>query len=274
MLEVTDRTKLTRLSYRQVTDRSVLHAVLDAGIVAHVALATDRGPVVLPVGYARDGDRLLLHGSTGAGLLRQAADGAVIAVGVTLLDGLVYARSLFDSSMNYRSVVVFGHAVKLHGEEKLVALHRLSDKLMPGRWDEVRPPTKKELAATLVLQVALEEVSVKVRSGPPTDDEPVSEHDAATVWAGELPLYVRAGAPVPAPDVPAGLAVPPSLAAAADHVLAGQPPATAAAQASAAALDAAPEAAPQATPQAGQQPTPQATPQAGRQATPQAAAGG
>jgi nitroimidazol reductase NimA-like FMN-containing flavoprotein (pyridoxamine 5'-phosphate oxidase superfamily) len=212
MLELTDRTKLTRLSYRQVTDRTVLHAVLDAGIVAHVALTTDHGPVVLPVGFARDGERLLLHGSSGAGLLREAADGAQLAVGVTLLDGLVYARSLFDSSMNYRSVVVFGKASKLHGAEKLAALRLLSDKLMPGRWDEVRGPTSKELAATLVLAVALDEVSVKVRSGPPSDDEPVPDPDG--VWAGELPLRLVAGEPVPAPDVPHGLRVPPSLRAA------------------------------------------------------------
>ena len=216
MLEVTDRTKLTRLPYRQVTDRTVLHAVLDAGIVAHVALTTDHGPVVLPVGYAREGDRLLLHGSTGAGLLRDAADGAQLAVAVTLLDGLVYARSLFDSSMNYRSVVVFGRARRLHGEDKLAALRRLSDKLMPGRWDEVRPPTRRELAATLVLALPLDEASVKVSAGPPSDDEPVTDPDS--VWAGELPLRTVAGDPVPAPDVPAGLAVPPSLGEAAAQV--------------------------------------------------------
>jgi hypothetical protein len=129
------------------------------------------------------------------------------------LDGLVYARSLFDSSMNYRSVVVFGRAVKLHGDAKLAALRRLSDKLMPGRWDEVRPPTTKELAATLVLAVALEEASVKVRSGPPSDDEPVPNPDR--VWAGELPLRLVACEPVPAPDVPDDLPVPPSIGEAA-----------------------------------------------------------
>lgn len=222
MLDVTDRTKLTRLPYRQVTDRATLHAVLDDGLVAHVALTTDHGPVVLPVGYARDSDRLLLHGSTGAGLLREAADGAQLAVAVTLLDGLVYARSLFDSSMNYRSVVVFGRAVTLHGDAKLVALRRLSDKLMPGRWDEVRPPTTKELAATLVLAVTLEEVSVKMRSGPPTDDEPLPDPDR--VWAGELPLRLVPGEPVPAPDVPDHLPVPPSISEAARRMGALQVP--------------------------------------------------
>ena len=216
MPETTDRTKLTRLPYRQVTDRSVLHAVLDAGTVAHVGLTTEHGPVVLPIGYARDGERLLLHGSTGGGLLRAAADGAPLAVCVTLLDGLVYARSLFDSSMNYRSVVVFGTATRLHGEEKLAALRLLSDHLMPGRWDEVRPPTAKELAATLVLAVGLDEVSIKVRSGPPSDDEPVP--DPHTVWAGELPLRTVAGEPVPAPDVPPGLPVAGSLRTAAGRI--------------------------------------------------------
>jgi len=218
VLDITERTRLTRLPYRQVTDRGALHAILDAGLVAHVALTTDHGPVVLPVGYARDGERLLLHGSTGAGLLREAADGAQLAVGITLLDGLVYARTLFDSSMNYRSVVVFGRATALRDEEKLAGLRLLSERLMPGRWDEVRPPTAKELAATLVLAVALDEVSVKMRTGPPSDDEPAAGEQvtgAGAVWAGELPFHTVAGRPVPAPDVPAGLPVPPSLAVAA-----------------------------------------------------------
>jgi nitroimidazol reductase NimA-like FMN-containing flavoprotein (pyridoxamine 5'-phosphate oxidase superfamily) len=216
VLDVTDRTRLTRLPYRQVTDRSVLYEVLDAGLVAHVALTTDHGPVVLPVGYGRDGERLLLHGSTGGGLLRAAVAGTALAVCVTLLDGLVYARSMFDSSMNYRSVVVFGRAQPLEGEAKLAGLRLISERLMPGRWAEVRPPTAKELAATVVLALGLDEVSVKVRSGPPSEDEPVP--GAGGVWAGVLPLHTVGGRPVPAPDVPAGLPVPPSLAAASTRV--------------------------------------------------------
>ncbi len=219
-LPLTDRTRLTRLPELQRRDRRTLDAVLDAGLVAHVAGCVDGLPVVLPVAYARDGDRLLLHGSTGAGLLRQAAAAAPIAVAVTLLDGLVFARSLYDSSMNYRSVVVFGQAVPVPAEAKLEALRTLSGRLMPGRWDEVRPPTRRELAGTLVLALPLDEVSVKVSAGPPSDsDDPPP--DLAGTWAGELPLRLVAGRPVPAPDVPPGLAGPPSLAASARRIAGG-----------------------------------------------------
>jgi hypothetical protein len=207
ILPVTERTQMRRLRERQVYDRAVLNAILDSGLVAHVALCIDGGPVLLPVAYARSGDRLLLHGSTGAGLLRAAARGAPIAVAVTHLDGLVFARSIFESSMNYRSAVVFGTARVLDGAERIDALRALSDHLMPGRWDEVRPPTKRELAATLVLALNLDEVSVKVRTGGPS-----AEDDAdPNIWAGVLPLGVRTGEPVPADDLPPGVAPPESV---------------------------------------------------------------
>ncbi|HET8640726.1 MAG TPA: pyridoxamine 5'-phosphate oxidase family protein [Pseudonocardiaceae bacterium] len=213
MLEVTARTKVTRLPYRQVTDRQVLYEVLDAGLVAHVALCDGGLPVVLPVGYARDDDRLLIHGSTGGGLLRKAAAGAPVAVGVTLLDGLVYARSLFDSSMNYRSVVVFGQASPVRDEAKPRALRLLAERLMPGRWDEVREPNGKELAATLVLELPLAEASVKIRTGPPSEEDPPEPAlpGRPRAWAGVLPLHTVTGSPVPAPDVEAGTAEPESL---------------------------------------------------------------
>jgi uncharacterized protein len=223
MLEITARTKVTRLPYRQVTERKALYEVLDAGLVAHVALCDAGLPVVLPVGYARDDDRLLIHGSTGGGLLRKAAAGAPIAVGVTLIDGLVYARSIFDSSMNYRSVVVFGNATPVTGEAKLRALRALSERLQPGRWDEVRLPNAKELAATLVLELPLAEASVKIRTGPPSEEDPPEPPlpDGARAWAGVLPLYSVAGAPIAAPDVEPEVTVPPSIAAARARV-AGQ----------------------------------------------------
>jgi uncharacterized protein len=209
VLDVTARTKLTRLPYRQVTDRQMLYEVLDAGLVAHVAVCDGEQPVVLPLGYARDGERLLLHGSTGGGLLRKVAGGAPIAVGVTLLDGLVYARSMFDSSMNYRSVVVFGQASALTGDEKVAGLRLIAERLMPGRWDEVRPPRGKELAGTLVLELPLAEASVKVRTGPPSPEEPGQEDQG--VWAGVLPLRTVADPPVPVPDVAEGVPTPASL---------------------------------------------------------------
>jgi len=210
LLPVTERTRVRRLRERQVRDREVLYEILDGGLVAHVALCVDGGPVLLPVAYARDADRLLLHGSTGAGLLRAAASGAPVAVAVTHLDGLVFARSIFDSSMNYRSAVVFGTAQVLEGDERVDALRALSDHLMPGRWDEVRPPTARELAATLVLALPLDEVSVKVRTGGPSADDPSDP----TVWAGVLPLGVHSHEPVPADDVPPGASPPDSLRAA------------------------------------------------------------
>jgi nitroimidazol reductase NimA-like FMN-containing flavoprotein (pyridoxamine 5'-phosphate oxidase superfamily) len=210
VLPVTDRTRISRLRERQVLDRAAMRAVLDAGLVAHVAAVMGGTPVVLPMAYARDGDRLLLHGSTGAGLLRAAAAGAPVCVAVTLLDGLVYARSMFESSMNYRSVVVVGVPRVLDGEERLAGLRALSEHLMPGRWAEVPPPTARDLAATLVLELALDEVSVKIRDGGPSD----GAEDGAGIWAGVLPLAVGSGEPVTADDVPAGVGVPASVAAA------------------------------------------------------------
>jgi nitroimidazol reductase NimA-like FMN-containing flavoprotein (pyridoxamine 5'-phosphate oxidase superfamily) len=209
LLPTSDRTRVTRLPYRQVHDRRVLHEILDAGLVAHVGVVRDQVPVILPVGYARDGDSLLLHGSTGGGLLRQAAAGAPVTVTVTLLDGLVYARSLFDSSMNYRCAMVFGTVTPVTGPDKLAALRLLSEHLMPGRWCEVREPTTRELAATLVLRLPLAEASIKLRAdgaeGEPDDGE------SREVWAGVLPLATVAGEPEPDPDVPAGVPVPASL---------------------------------------------------------------
>ncbi|MDH2444157.1 pyridoxamine 5'-phosphate oxidase family protein [Amnibacterium sp. CER49] len=218
---VTDRTRVTRLADRQVVDRQVLHDVLDAGLVAHVAVVRDGVPIVLPVGYARDGESVLLHGSTGGGLLRAAASGVPVAVTVTLLDGLVYARSLFDSSMNYRSVMVLGTAVAVPDALKEEALRRLSEHLMPGRWDEVRPPTRRELAATVVLRVPLDEVSVKVRAtGAST--EPDDGEDRA-VWAGVVPLTLATLEPVASADAPRGVPVPASVAAAASRFEALRP---------------------------------------------------
>lgn len=221
LLPLTDRTRLTRLPALQTRERAALHAVLDAGLVAHVAACVDGLPVVLPVAYARDGDVLLLHGSTGGGLLREAAAAAPLAVAVTLLDGLVLARSLYDSSMNYRSAVVFGRATPVPEEARTDALRVLSERLLPGRWDEVRPPTRRELAGTLVLSLPLDEASVKISAGPPGDSaEPPPD---PAVWAGVLPLRLVTGPPVPAPDVPVGVPAPASLAAAGARIAAGAP---------------------------------------------------
>ena len=210
LMPITDRTKVHRLRERQTRDRATLYEILDTGLVAHVALCLGDQPALLPVAYARDGDRLLLHGSTGAGLLRAAAGGAPIAVAVTHLDGLVFAGSIFHSSMNYRSAVIFGVAQVLDGVERLAALRALSNHLMPGRWNEVRPPTSRELAATLVLALPLDEASVKVRAGGPSGDD----DDDAGAWTGVLPLFVQTGEPVAAPDLSPEVDIPDSVHAA------------------------------------------------------------
>jgi nitroimidazol reductase NimA-like FMN-containing flavoprotein (pyridoxamine 5'-phosphate oxidase superfamily) len=207
--------RIRRLAERQRHDREALHDVLDSALVAHVAVVRDGVPVVLPLLHARDGDRLFLHGSTGGGLLREAAAGAPVTVAVTVVDGLVVADSLFESSANYRSAVVFGRCSVVPPEGRLEALRALSNRLLPGRWAEVRPPTPRELAATLVLEMPLDHVSVKVRTGPPSPADASAEPppDGVPLWWGVVPLAQTPGEPVTAPDVPDGTPVPPSVLA-------------------------------------------------------------
>ena len=202
-------TRIRRLPERQVTSREVLYDIVDQSLVAHVAIVRYGLPVVIPFVPARDGDTLLLHGSTGSGLMRACASGAPVAVGITLLDGLVVSRSVFDNSMNYRSVVVFGVPEVLEGNAKEQALHTLVEHLLPRRSGEVRPSSDKEYAATLVLRLPLDRVSIKVRSGQavtePDDEDP-------SVWAGVIPLSIQRGDPIP--DNGVTVDVPPSVRAA------------------------------------------------------------
>jgi uncharacterized protein len=221
-IPTTSRTRIRRLPERQQTDREQIYAALDAGLVAHVAVVRDGYPVVLPVGYGRSGDDLLIHGSTGSGLFREIADGRPVAVSVTHLDGLVFARSAFDSSMNYRSVVVLGRAEKLEDAEKEAALEVIVDHLMPGRWAEVRPITKRELAATLVLRIPLAEVSMKVRAKGASEE--ADDGEDRSVWAGVLPILRVAGEPESSDLTPHTVTVPASISQAAakvEGVLAG-----------------------------------------------------
>jgi nitroimidazol reductase NimA-like FMN-containing flavoprotein (pyridoxamine 5'-phosphate oxidase superfamily) len=184
-----------RIPEKAVTERAALHAVLDAGLVAHVAVTDDEGrPYVVPVAYARDGERVLFHGSTGSRLFRRLADGEPTCLTVTLLDGLVLARSAFESSMHYRSAMVLGTARVVEGDDADRALRVISDHLLPGRWEDIRPPSRKELAATLVLALPLDECSVKVSAGPPDDAE---EDLDRPVWAGHVPIREVLGTPVP-----------------------------------------------------------------------------
>lgn len=206
----TPRTSLKRLRGKEVTDRGRLRAILDAGRVAHLGFVADGHPTVIPVAYARDGESVLFHGSTGSRLFRALAAGTSVCFEVTLLDGLVLARSAFESSMHYRSVMAFGVAAPVdETAAKLAALQRVSDHLFPGRWAEVRPPSAKELAATLVLALSLTECSVKVSDGPPEDAD---EDLARPCWAGVIPIREVLGPPVDAPDLAPGLVPPDYLA--------------------------------------------------------------
>jgi uncharacterized protein len=203
---MTARTRIRRLPEKAVDDVAVLHAILDAARVAHVGFVDEHAtPVVIPTGVARHGDRLLLHGSTGSRLFRTLASGVPICVTVTLLDGMVLARSAFESSMHYRSAMVFGAARELPADEKLAALRAMSEAWLPGRWDTLRPPNARELAATMVLALPLDEWSLKVSDSPP--DDPAEDLDAP-VWAGVLPVVTSYADPVPAPDLRGGHALP------------------------------------------------------------------
>lgn len=208
-VSTSERTRIRRLPDKSVTDRAVLDAVLDEGLVAHVGIIDDGQPFVLPVGYARRGDEVIVHGSSGSRLFRALADGAPACLTVTLLDGLVYARSTFESSMNYRSAVVLGSARRLTGDDELDALRVLTDHLLPGRWEEARQPSKKERAATVTVALPLTEWSVKVSVGGPDDDpSDLANEPWRSIWAGHVPLtQVRLPA-VTDHHVPNGVSVP------------------------------------------------------------------
>jgi nitroimidazol reductase NimA-like FMN-containing flavoprotein (pyridoxamine 5'-phosphate oxidase superfamily) len=189
-----ERTRVVREPQRAVYDRAIAYEILDEGFLCHVGFTVDGQPYVIPTSYGRSGDNLYLHGSAASRMLRNLDRGIAVCVTVTLLDGLVLARSIFNHSMNYRSVVVLGQAVLVSDpKEKLEALRRLSEHILPGRWAESRPPNGKELKATSVLRLPIEEFSAKVRQGPAVDDE---EDYAFPTWAGVIPLEMAAGAPI------------------------------------------------------------------------------
>ena len=194
----TPRTKLKRLPKRGSHERQVINDILDEGFICHVGFVVEGRPVVIPTGYGRVGDRLIIHGSQASRMLRAVGQGIDVCVTVTLIDGLVLARSAFHHSMNYRSVVIFGQASLIEDEEeKAAALLALSEHMIPGRWNEVRLPNQSEMRQTTVLSLPIEEASAKIRVGPPLDD---AEDYQLPVWAGVLPLHVVAGEAVTDPD--------------------------------------------------------------------------
>ena len=187
----TAQNRVRRMPTRGAYDKATIYPIVDEALICHVGLIEAEQPVVIPTLHARDGDQILLHGATTSRLLRYAATGAPLCITVTLVDGLVLARSIFHHSINYRSAVLFGRGVLIEGEAaKMAALERFTEKLIPGRWDDARMPNAVELKATAVVAVTIESASAKIRTGPPKDDE---EDYALSVWAGVLPLHQSVG---------------------------------------------------------------------------------
>jgi hypothetical protein len=190
----TKRTELRRIPDRGSHDWATIHQILDASFLAHVGFCVDGQPFVIPTLYGRNGEKLYLHGSAASRMLRELETGIPACVTVTLVDGLVLARSAFDHSMNYRSVLAFGTARKIEDPaQKLNSLRVISEHLIAGRWADVRKPNEKELKATRVLEFSIEEASSKVRTGPPLDDE---NDYGLPVWAGVLPLEIKSRSPI------------------------------------------------------------------------------
>lgn len=200
------RTRVVREAHRAVYDRETVYRILDEGFLCHVGFAVDGQPFVIPTSYGRKDANLYIHGSAASRMLRQMKADVPVCVTVTLLDGLVLARSVFNHSMNYRSVVILGKATLVGDpEEKLAALRTLSEHILPGRWDDARQPNEPELKQTSVMRLPIEEFSAKVRTGPPLDDE---EDYSFPTWAGVVPLELLPGAPIEDPRLDAGREVP------------------------------------------------------------------
>jgi nitroimidazol reductase NimA-like FMN-containing flavoprotein (pyridoxamine 5'-phosphate oxidase superfamily) len=205
-IKKTARSRVKRRPKRGVYDRETINAILDEALIAHVGFDLDGAPAVIPTAIWRAGDRLHIHGSAKSAMLLALKDGAEACICATLLDGLVLARSAFHHSMNYRSVVLYGRATEVtDAQEKAAALRGFTEKLAPGRWDEIRGPNRQELKATIVLAFPIEEASAKIRVGPPIDDE--ADHELP-VWAGVVPVHLAFGAPVSDPAMRAATPVP------------------------------------------------------------------
>ncbi|GAP99664.1 pyridoxamine 5'-phosphate oxidase family protein [Leptolyngbya sp. NIES-2104] len=204
--ETTSRTQIKRLPQRGDYDRETVYQILDEGLICQVGFVSEGQPFVIPTAYGRIDDRLYIHGSPASRMLRTLQKGIEVCVTVTLLDGLVLARSAFHHSMNYRSVVIFGTATLVEtAEGKLLALEAFTEHIIRDRWSEVRPPTPQELAGTLVLSLPIQEASAKVRTGAPKDDE---ADYALPVWAGELPLKLVAGNAIADPQLSSDIPLP------------------------------------------------------------------
>lgn len=202
----TERTRVRRIPERGAYDQETIHAILDAGFICHVGFVAEGSPVVIPTGYGRIDDHLYIHGSAASRMLRSLKQGIELCVTVTLVDGLVLARSAFHHSMNYRSVVIFGRAEAVEEETaKMRALEAISEQIVRGRWHDVRKPSPQEMKGTLVLSLPLDEASAKIRGGPPRDDE---EDYALPVWAGVVPMKMEYGEPIADPRMTQSIEIP------------------------------------------------------------------
>ena len=218
-IRVSDRVRVRRRPERGRYDRATIDAILDRALVAHVAFVDEGDPCCIPMLCARVGDRVHVHGSRASRTVRTLSGGARACLTVTLLDGLVLARSVFEHSANYESVVAFGRFLPVAGAaERLAALEAFTEKLLPGRWSEVRPPSPRELRATTILGMELDQAAAKCRSGPPDDDD--SADAANDVWAGVIPIVSSYGTPVASPGLRAGI----PLAASVRRLLTEVPP--------------------------------------------------
>jgi nitroimidazol reductase NimA-like FMN-containing flavoprotein (pyridoxamine 5'-phosphate oxidase superfamily) len=206
---VTERVRVRRSPRKGRYDRASAFAVLDRGMVAHVAFADSGSPVCVPMLYARVGDHVYIHGSTASRAMRRLGGGAPACLTVTNIHGLVLARSVFEHSANYETVMIFGTFRTVEADERLAALKAFTERLLPGRWSEVRAPSAKELKATAILALEIGEFSVKMRTGPPDDDD--SPDAAIDTWAGVIPLDVVYGEPEPSPGLRRGVGISPSV---------------------------------------------------------------
>ena len=204
----TDRNKVKRAPKRGHYDKETIYEILDASFLCHAGFVVDGQPFVIPTAYGRDGDKIYLHGSSKSRMMMGMGKGIPVCVTVTLMDGIVLARSSFNHSMNYRSAVIFGKAKKLEGTEKEKALYVISENILKGRWDEAREPNDKELKATTVLEIDIESASAKIRTGPPGDDKPDYELD---VWAGVVPIKQIMEEPIVDPLLRDGISMPESV---------------------------------------------------------------
>ncbi len=201
--------QVKRIPKRGAYDKETIYNLVDQSVICYVAFVKDGQPLIIPTLHARQGDNILLHGSSASRMMRHLAAGNPVSINITMVDGIVLARSVFHHSMNYRSVVLFGKGQLVPDEEKMAALQLFTDRIMPGRWDDARQPNAQEMKATTIISIPIESASAKVRVGPPGDDD---EDYALPIWAGVVPITQQIGTPIPDPLLRDGIPLPDYIA--------------------------------------------------------------